>query len=100
MTRLEELLEQKRLIEKEIRTLRDTAVCFGRAKLEKKNYAAPKQWCLSIKKIDPYTKDSRWMMINNSGTKEKAEEDILTIINDLKCLYELLRKEDKDEETL
>lgn len=102
MTRLEELLEQKRLIEQEIKMLKNAPVIYGRAKLEKRSPACrPDEWVLCImSNASIADKRDRYFPISYAQNKDAAVADIPIVINDLQHLYEMLRKEQINEETL
>lgn len=106
MTRLEELMEQKRLIEKEIRNLRDNAVYSKsyKAKLEYQHYSArADEWVLCIKtSIASYRNrgKERWLSIISKEEKQEVIEEIPMLINELQELYKKLNGGESNEETL
>jgi hypothetical protein len=101
MTRLEELLEQKRLIEKEIKKIKDSAVYSEplRAKLEHRIPACrADEWVLCIKSNSiTYDHKDRYFPITYSVDRDEVIADIPHIISALQDLY---RKVTDDEETV
>ena len=95
---LEELLEQKKQIEEQIRKIRGRSIQVGNAKVQRSTNFSD-IWQLSIGKV--YFDDTAphrrikniWMSVADSRGKEKVVNYIPALINDLQKLYEKCSEE-------
>lgn len=96
---LQELMKQKREIEKRIKVLKNASTIYGSAKLDIYHYptSRPDEWFIAIKVPGVCEGDqSRYRSIILGHSKEEVLEKIPEIINDLQGLYDTV-KETKDE---
>lgn len=95
MSTLEELLEQKKQIEQQIRIMRNKELIYGGAKLGTHHYPRGDEWYIAIKSVvGRNLGDSRWRAIITCKTREEAIKNIDEVLRDLNGLKEILSKEE------
>lgn len=90
MTRIEELREQKRLIEKEIKELTNADIVCNRAKLKFQHYSTERsdEWIVCMK---ANASKCRWFPVFYANSKSEAIAEIPKLIDDLNGLYDELK---------
>lgn len=97
--RLQELMEQKKAIECEIKMLKNQATIYGYAKLDKEHFATDKadEWYVAVwmEYYDEWTRqhkkeNGRWRSIIRNPDKNLVISKIDDVIADLKGLKEKL----------
>ena len=99
MTRLEELMQQKRLIEREIKELKKAAIVCDRVKLGVKDTVASGDdlWALYIKADSRWDcKPTRFYPVFYGLKKEEAVAEIPKLIADLQYVYAMVMGDDGD----
>ena len=94
MSTLEELLEQKKQIEQQIKILKNQECMYGNAKLGMNHYPRGDEYYIAVKTVvDEDLSQSRWRAIITMKTKEEAIKSIDSILHDLERLKDVLTKE-------
>ena len=90
-TELEELLEQRRLINARIRQIQAENITVGRAKIGVERYPTnkPDRWYVAIKIQQQYPdKKESWRSIISGDTRADVASKIPDVIRDLQRLYD------------
>lgn len=94
MDKLEELKEQRRRINEQIKLLEGECQIFGCAKLDVHNYPRGREYYIAIKSLQADgLQKSRWQPISNSIDKDVAIRSIDTIVRDLQGLKAMLTED-------
>ena len=87
MDKLDELKEQRRLINEQIKMLECDSMVYGCAKLDTHRYPRGQEWYVAIKTLQPdHLAQSRWMPILTTKDRQKAVDTIDTVLTDLQEL--------------
>lgn len=100
-SKLEQLLAEKRELERQISLLKKNAQMYGCAKIDKQHYPTNKadEWFVSI--FQEETRDrngkviGRWRSIIRNPDKQTVLDNIDIVINDLQILKEKVLKEEQ-----
>lgn len=90
-----ELMAQKKELERKIRELQNQAQICGRAQIKKTVFptSKPDEWSVSIKAVE-IDREERWRAIIRNNDRQKAIDQIQTIIDDLKGLQKKLTEDE------
>lgn len=100
MTELEDLMEQRRLIDARIKAIVTEKHEHGYAKLETGVKKNDRTWYLRINTIALYREDPKWWVVARTKTKAQAVMFMQQLIDDLAAILQELRygKEDVDRQ--
>ena len=83
MSELEELMKQKKDIERRIRELRDTTKYCGRVKYEVVNYPRGSEHTISVKKKGEDSHYERYYSVIGLQDRDEAIHELILLIDDL-----------------
>ena len=98
MGRLEDLMEQKKAIEKEIKELKEQAIFNGRARYDVEHYPTSKEddYLIMVKtnakRDNGYSKKPIWRSIVRTPRKEDVLPQLSQVIEDLTGLRDRLKE--------
>ena len=100
MTELEDLMEQRRLIDARIKAIVTEKHEHGYVKLETGVKKNDRTWYLRINTIALFREDPKWWVVARTKTKAQAVTFMQQLIDDLAAILQELRygKEDVDRQ--
>lgn len=99
MSELQDLINQKREIEKRIKQLKNASVFYGCTKIDIDHYhtSRPDEWYIAVKVSGVYEDEqSRYRSIIRGHTRQECIDKIPTIIKDLQVLYDKLKENEHE----
>ena len=100
MTELEQLIEQRRELDRRIREIREQNITCGSVKLYRRHYTGchPDDWCLAVKTdIHSEFRPVVWRTISADTDREKVVRQLPGIIRDMNELQRRLRQGATDD---
>lgn len=91
MNEIEELLAQRKEIDRKLRELRSTTEECGRIKLELRKFPRGEEWTVFVKKSAQYPNESRYMSVIQLEDKSEVLLELNNLIDDLIGLREKVR---------
>ncbi len=91
MSELEELIEQRKEIDRKIRELKHTAKIFGRVKLELQRFPRGEEWTVFIRKKAQHLSEDRNVSVIQLNDKAEVLQELNNLIDDLTELKEKVR---------